>query len=177
LTDLGLREQHHVLEVGCGSLRLGRLPLPYLLPARYVGVEPERWLVQDGVRYELGETTISIKNPQFCFDAECDLAHFGRVFDYIMMQSVITHAPFDWVERCAHRLSAVVTDPTGVVVGTYLDGQKDYDGAKWTYPECITYRRETLHQLFASVGLAWRTLDQYSHPAGATWFLLSRLTG
>jgi SAM-dependent methyltransferase len=177
LTDLGLREMHHVLEVGCGSLRLGRLLLPYLLPARYVGVEPEGWLVQDGIRYELGETIIPIKNPQFCFDAECDFVHFGRTFDYIVMQSVITHAPFDWVERCARRLSAVLTDPNGVVVGTYLDGQEDYDGAKWAYPECIPYRRETLQELFASVGLTWRALDQYPHPAGVTWFLLRRSGG
>lgn len=42
LTDLGLREHHKVLEVGCGSLRFGRLLLPYLLPDRYVGVEPEQ---------------------------------------------------------------------------------------------------------------------------------------
>lgn len=94
-----------------------------------------------------------------------------------MIQSVITHAPFDWVERCARRLSTVVADPNGVVVGTYLDGQVDYHGMQWAYPECISYRRETLQELFASVGLTWRVLDRYLHPAGVTWFLLSRLAG
>ena len=174
LTDLGLREHHKVLEVGCGSLRFGRLLLPYLLPDRYVGVEPEQWLVQDGIRHELGETIIQVKKPQFCFDAECDFAHFGRAFDYIMIQSVVTHAPFDWVERCAHRLSAVVAAPDGVVVGTYSEGPADYRGGEWAYPECISYRQETLQELFLSVGLTWRTLDQYPHPAGVTWFLLRR---
>ena len=58
---------------------------------------------------------IAIKQPQFCFDAECDFDHFGRAFDYIMMQSIITHAPFDWVERCASRISAVLAEPNGVL--------------------------------------------------------------
>jgi len=35
--------------------------------------------------------------------------------------------------------------------------------------------RETLQNLFSSVGLTWRTLDQFPHPAGVTWFLLSRM--
>lgn len=173
-TELGLREHHKVLEVGCGSLRFGRLLLPYLLPDHYFGVEPERWLVEDGFLYELGESIITIKKPRFCFDAECDFQHFGQVFDYIIMQSVITHAPFDWVERCASRISAVLADPNGVLVGTYFDGQNDYGGTNWAYPDCIPYRRETLQKLFRSVGLTWRTLDQFPHPAGVTWFLLGR---
>jgi Methyltransferase domain len=172
--ELGLREQHKVLEVGCGSLRFGRLLLPYLLPDHYVGVEPEQWLVQEGIRHELGESIIAIKQPQFCFEPECDFDHFGRAFDYIIMQSIITHAPFDWVRRCAARISAVLAEPNGVVVGTYLEGQNDYQGTKWAYPDIITYREETLQRLFASVGLSWRTLTQFPHPAGVTWFLLSR---
>lgn len=39
---LGLREHHRVLDFGCGSLRLGRLLIPYLRPGRYFGIEPER---------------------------------------------------------------------------------------------------------------------------------------
>ena len=32
LTTLGLREHHSVLDFGCGSLRAGRLLIPYLAP-------------------------------------------------------------------------------------------------------------------------------------------------
>jgi len=40
LTMLGLRENHFLLDVGCGSLRGGRLFIPYLLPHHYFGIEP-----------------------------------------------------------------------------------------------------------------------------------------
>jgi len=42
LCALGLREHHSVLDVGCGSLRAGRLPITYLAPGRYFGIEPNR---------------------------------------------------------------------------------------------------------------------------------------
>ena len=35
---LGLREHHCVLDVGCGSLRSGRLLIQYLAPGRYYGL-------------------------------------------------------------------------------------------------------------------------------------------
>src|SRR5690242_11872125 len=44
LTSLGLREYHSLLDIGCGSLRAGRLFMTYLLPGNYCGVEPEQWL-------------------------------------------------------------------------------------------------------------------------------------
>jgi hypothetical protein len=174
LTDLGLREFHNVLDLGCGCLRVGRLLIPFLLDNRYVRVEPESWLVDSGIKYELGETIRSIKHPQFCFDGEYSLVHFGRAFDYVMIQSVFSHAPLDWIERCAVRLSKVLAEPAGLVVANYLEGPSDCDGSEWLYPGCRTYQRNTLEGLFAAAGLGWREINHYTHPAGLTWFLLSR---
>ena len=55
LTALGLREDHALLDIGCGSLRAGRLFIVYLRPGRYVGIEPEQWLLDEGIRQELGQ--------------------------------------------------------------------------------------------------------------------------
>jgi SAM-dependent methyltransferase len=176
LTDLGLREHHNVLDLGCGSLRVGRLLIPFLLPNRYVGVEPERWLVEDGIKYELGESILAIKRPQFCFDGECELDHFGRSFDFILAQSVFTHAPLDWIERCSKRLAIALARPNGIVVATYLDGQNNYGGTDWVYPASIPYRRETLAALFAKVGFQVEGLE-YPHPAGVSWVLIRQPRG
>ena len=35
------REIHRLLDFGCGSLRLGRMAIPYLLEGHYFGIEPE----------------------------------------------------------------------------------------------------------------------------------------
>ena len=60
---LGLREHHSVLDFGCGSLRAGRLLIPYLLEGRYYGLEPNRWLIEDAMEHELGGALIDLKRP------------------------------------------------------------------------------------------------------------------
>ena len=67
LTTLGLRQHHSLLDIGCGSLRIGRLLIPYLNRGKYFGVEPNEWLVDEGIRRELGETLVQIKRPTFFF--------------------------------------------------------------------------------------------------------------
>src|SRR5687768_14538688 len=63
LTSIGLRQHHRVLDIGCGSLRVGRLLIPYLNEGLYVGVEPNKWLVDDGIANEIGMDQVRIKQP------------------------------------------------------------------------------------------------------------------
>src|SRR5689334_4713646 len=67
LTTLGLRQHHSLLDIGCGSLRVGRLLIPYLNRAKYFGVEPNKWLVEEGIRRELGQSLVDVKRPTFLF--------------------------------------------------------------------------------------------------------------
>ena len=54
----GLRETHYLVDIGCGSLRAGRLLISYLRSGRYFGIEPNRWLVEEGVKQENGQDLI-----------------------------------------------------------------------------------------------------------------------
>src|SRR5438046_10385380 len=70
LTTLGLRQSHSLLDVGCGSLRIGRLLIPYLNRRKYFGLEPHDWLVEEGINHELGEEEVHIKRPTYvCADS------------------------------------------------------------------------------------------------------------
>lgn len=55
LTSIGLRENHYLLDIGCGSLRGRRLFIVYLLSAHYLEIEPEKWLIEEGIKKELGK--------------------------------------------------------------------------------------------------------------------------
>ncbi len=92
MTLLGLRQDHTLLDIGCGSLRAGKLFLIYLLPDRYFGIEPEQWLVEEGIERELGHELADRKRPRFLFDRDFSCAGFGVAFDYIIAQSIFSHA-------------------------------------------------------------------------------------
>src|ERR1700751_6487598 len=65
LTTLGLRQHHSLLDVGCGSLRIGRLLIPDLNRKKYFGLEPHQWLVEAGIKQALGEEGVQIKLATF----------------------------------------------------------------------------------------------------------------
>jgi len=73
LMSLGLREHHSLLYIGCGSLRGGRLFIMYLLPDRYYGIEPETWLLDEGIAKHLGRGLMSTSRPVFSNNANFTL--------------------------------------------------------------------------------------------------------
>ena len=172
ITTCGLREHHRVLDIGCGSLRMGRLLIPYLLKGNYTGVEPNEWLVTDGLLNELGEDILAIKSPRFIYDTRIETHEGVGPIDYAMAQSIFTHcAPdqiIDWLEQIRQVLS-----PQGVLLATYFKGDEDYQGSGWIYPDCAFYRPETMKQLVETAGLRWQELD-WRHPRKQQWVAIFR---
>ena len=95
LTACGLRQHHTLLDVGCGSLRLGRLLIPYLNPAKYIGLEPNKWLIDDGLRYEVGASLADIRQPQFIYDTSLASLSPETRIDYAVAQSIFSHTAPD----------------------------------------------------------------------------------
>ena len=60
----GLRPDQVLLDIACGSLRLGVKAIPYLQPGHYLGIEKEQQLLDAGVQQELGETLLQQKSPR-----------------------------------------------------------------------------------------------------------------
>ena len=99
LTTLGLRQHHSLLDIGCGSLRIGRLLIPYLNRGKYFGVEPNEWLVDEGIRRELGETLVQIKRPTFFFSDSPDTISQAKIaFDFALAQSIFSHCGLELIQ-------------------------------------------------------------------------------
>ena len=171
LTTLGLRQHHSLLDVGCGSLRIGRLLIPYLNRGKYFGVEPNNWLVEAGIEQELGKDVVQIKRPTFFFSASPETVAQAKVsFDFALAQSIFSHCGLDLIRGWLSAVSRSLAQG-GALVATFLSDQKDSKQTGWVYPECVNYQPETLGRAAAEVNLRFEILD-WKHPR-QTWALFA----
>jgi cyclopropane fatty-acyl-phospholipid synthase-like methyltransferase len=171
LTSIGLRQHHRVLDIGCGSLRIGRLLIPYLNPGNYFGVEPNRWLVDAGIEKEIGHDLARIKSPSFSFRASLEEFKKPLAVDYAVAQSIFSHCGQDLIAEWVSQVSSHLHDE-GAFLATFLVADKDYDGTGWVYPDNVNYRPETLAKIASRNDLHFQVLD-WAHPR-QTWALLSK---
>jgi SAM-dependent methyltransferase len=163
LTTLGLRQHHSLLDIGCGSLRIGRLLIPYLNRGEYFGVEPNEWLVDEGIRRELGETLVQIKRPTFFFSDSPDTISQAKMsFDFVLAQSIFSHCGLDLIQAWLSAISRSLAQD-GVLVATFLIGEQDCEQTGWIYPDCVNYRPATLERAANEVNLGFEILD-WKHP-------------
>lgn len=89
----GLQRHHHVLEVGCGALVGGRPVMQHLHPDRYVGIEPNTWLVEAAIQHlpDMPGTLVE-KRPVFLDNLDFDASGTGRRFDFVLSHSILSHA-------------------------------------------------------------------------------------
>jgi SAM-dependent methyltransferase len=171
LTALGLREEHTMLDIGCGSLRGGRLFIPYLKPGKYFGIEPEQWLIDQGIETEVGRDLVSLKKPTFSNDTNFTLTTFGRKFDFMLAQSIFSHASQAQIHRCLSEAKKAL-EPTGVFAATFFPGETNYEGTEWVYPGCVYYTLEYFSKLCADEGLACKALN-WTHTNQQKWVAIT----
>lgn len=173
MVSLGLREQHKLLDLGCGSLRGGRLFIPYLQRGNYYGIEPNDYLVEEGLDNELGRSVLGVKNPSWSNNADLDCAVFTRTtgvtFDFVLAQSIFSHAPPRMIYTCLHSLREALK-PTGAFIFTYFQGANDYRGTTWARSPDAHYTAEwMLHVLKREGGFQHVHTLACEHPSGQTW--------
>lgn len=177
LTSLGLREGHSVLDIGCGSLRAGRLLIPYLMPDRYFGIEPNMWLVEDAIDKEIGRDMVTLKRPRFADNADFDLSVFGVLFDVVVAQSIFSHTGRDLFDTAMASIASVLR-PGGQALITCIrpeDAANPSIGSLngsvgWIYPECVVISSDDVVATGTRVGLRAQPLNWY-HPR-QTWYRL-----
>ena len=173
LFHLGLKETDKVLDFGCGSLRLGRLLIPFLRRGHYFGIEPNIWLVEDGFTHELGADARALKVPHFSDNADFDCGVFGVQFDFIMAQSIITHSGWRTTTRLLESAAASLS-PTGILALSYIAAPAGSapPAPDWTYPNNIAHDPIWLADTARRFGLDWREIA-WRHP-GARWAIAGK---
>lgn len=117
----GLRPEHRFLDVGCGSLRAGRVLVDYLEPAHYYGIDISPTIIETGYELELDDgqrARMPLSNLHATDRFDCT---FGDVrFDMAIAQSVFSHVPLNLMRLCLHRLAQVMR-PGGTFFATFFE--------------------------------------------------------
>jgi SAM-dependent methyltransferase len=171
LTALGLRGRHRLLDVGCGSLRLGRLLIPYLNAGNYYGLEPNAWLVDEGLAQELGQDILPIKAPHFAFDRSSTAFGQTNFIDFALAQSIFSHCGLDFLTQHLREIHQALT-PSGALLATFVTGEVDSVQSGWIYPGCVEYTPQRMAQAAQECGYEFHLLD-WLHPR-QQWALFAK---
>ncbi|KMK63991.1 sulfotransferase family protein [Puniceibacterium sp. IMCC21224] len=176
LTGLGLREEHRVLDIGCGSLRAGKFLLHYLLPDRYTGTEPNTWLWQNALETEIGADIARIKRPRILANPDFSPADIGPSgVDFIIAQSIYSHTGTAMLRQSIAAAAAVLA-PGGQFLFTAIlrdmpntaNIPRGDQAEGWIYPGCVTFDEDEVQAICAPAGLQAQRLPWF-HPR-QTWF-------
>ena len=168
---LGLREHHKLIDLGCGSLRGGRLLIPYLLPGNYHGIEPNEQLIRDGIENELGTSILRVKKPKFYTIDNFRMSSLDVSADFILAQSILSHAGTDIFNTILREASKALAK-NGKFAATFFEGS----GPKktgWQGHGVVSYTMDYMKKVAREHHLSVTRLD-VKHPVGQKWVVFRR---
>lgn len=103
LRDAGMQPHHRLLDIGCGSLRLGCKAVPFLDPGNYWGTDASALLMRRGWELELAEKD-RLSPSQLIEDAGFTFPGIPPDIDFAIAFGVFTHLPHDMLFPALSRL-------------------------------------------------------------------------
>ena len=120
LFELGVFEAVNtvtMLELGCGTLRLGRLAMNLLLPTRYHCIEPNKESLSKVIHYELGWDVLLRKRPQIVHNTAFRAPANASTYRVILAQSIFTHTAADMLASALDQLMPTLI-PGGILIAS-----------------------------------------------------------
>ncbi len=101
LRNDGLRPDHSMLDIGCGTLRGGRHFIAWLSPGKYTGLEISSNALAEASRL-IQREGLAEKHASLVLNAGMGLRfeEFKGTFDVVLAQSVFTHLTEPRIEEC-----------------------------------------------------------------------------
>lgn len=166
LLNHGLQAESVLLDIACGSLRLGCRAIPYLAPCHYLGIEKEAELLRVGVEQELGAELESRQQPRLLVDDSFRFDRFGVVADIAIAHSLFTHLPPEPIGRCFQQLRPWLR-PDGVFYATYFPTRRQRrQSGKGHDHGYFAYTDSEIRCFGETNGFSCELLGDWGHPRG-----------
>ena len=125
LKRYGLKPNHTVLDIGCGSLRGGLNIIKYLDTGNYIGVDISEEILEAGKTF-LRDSGLEQKKPMLLRTDNIEFREVrDRTFDYLLAISVLTHMPPEDIEKLFSNLHKVMKESTVFLTTVFLSKTGD----------------------------------------------------
>ena len=178
LIQHGMTETSRLLDIGCGSLRLGHAAAAFLAPGNYWGTDLSADLIDAGYENEIVPNGLADRLPRsnLVEDAEFTFEGVPSQFDFIMAQSVFTHLPLNHLRMCLARLANHLEGPAQFLFTIFMpapgiaawQSSPQAEGL-FSHPHRDPYHYDHDDILHAARGLPWsiEVIGDWSHPRNA----------
>jgi len=187
LVSEGLRPEHFLLDVGCGSLRGGIHFIKYLDTGHYFGTDINKELLKAG-RFEIKINKLIKKKPSFLHDDNFEFGKLGQKFHFAVAISVFTHINLNDIINCILNVEKIL-QKNGKFYASFFENNsgkfnlrtlshKRSDG-----PDIITnfnsdpfhYSFEIFKWICKDTSLEVRYLGDWSHPRGQRMMVFTKI--
>ena len=166
LTAQGLKPEHTLFDVGCGSLRGGLKFIQYLEVDRYVGIDKHIELIIYGVAIELGTELFRAKRPRFSVTDTFEFEKIGVRADFAIAQSLFTHLTAQDIFECLKSLRKVAK-PSCRLFGTFFETQEECKNPDVSHShDLFYYTRHRMQSLGVELGWRPRYIGDWNYPRG-----------
>lgn len=169
LVGQGLQPDDILLDVGCGSLRAGRLLIEYLDAGHYLGLDHNAWLIEAGLKHEVPARVRKEKRPTFVVSDRFEFREFDCRPTYALAQSLFSHLIKDDIRLCLENLVEVMAPgrpffatfvPKGFLPQDYLNPEQSCD------LKGFHYDAEEILEIGRDAGWRARYIGDWGHPRG-----------
>lgn len=162
LKQMGLKPEHKMLDIGCGTLRGGRFFISYLNTSNYTGIDISPACI-DAARSLVEYEDLEDKSPTLILNERKSMQFEefeGQRFDFLLAQSVFTHLPESVLDECLANIGKIM-GPQSHFYFTYIqsDKPKQFSHKDFSYPWAFFESLARKHGFDAE-----EISDSYDHP-------------
>ena len=145
LKGVGLRPEHRLLDIGCGTLRGGIPFIEYLDAGNYCGLESRENVLAEA-KLELRDSGLENKKPALVHSPDLAALELGRKFDFVWAFSVLIHMNDEILNECL-KLVATHLDDQGIFYANVNFGEH-HEGSWQGFP--VVFRSEDFYKEVAA---------------------------